>query len=276
MNRLTLAAAAVLALAGAASASVIQHGVVAGSTSTVLHGGDRELTSMGFASSSTVFSGANFLNFSGGSLSNNIGTFGWNTPIPRDMGGQNNNSGNPDRADSASVYTGEAGHTGTLSEVFGSFSTGYKNLSYIIDGEDNGAWSLDLLFAPGLTLSADSDNSTIELALVERGRNSDMLVYGLIAGGGVTQSVLVPRANLAQAGWSLDTLEIGGAQEVGAVGLSLDSSWTNLVGFRIVATSAFNGPDLVAVGTAMPVPAPGAAALAALGGLCIARRRRNA
>jgi len=275
MNRsILLSASLVAVIAGNAAATTIQMGVAASSTATVMHSGNRELTSMGFASSPTVFTGANFLNFSGGSLTNNMGTFGWSAPIPRDVNGNNNHSGNPDRADSASAYTGEGAGTGTLAEVFGPFGSGYKNLSYIIDGEDNGAWHMDLLFATGQFLSADNDNSTIELAVLERGMNSDFNVYGIFAGGGLTAPVFVPRANVTSAGWTLDTLEISGAQHVGGIGLSLDSSWTNLVGFRIQAQSAFNGPDIVAVATAMPVPAPGAAALLSIGGLLVARRRR--
>ncbi|MBC7771471.1 MAG: PEP-CTERM sorting domain-containing protein [Pyrinomonadaceae bacterium] len=271
---LTIAAAALLLASGAASASTIQYGMNAAATSTTLHGGNREMISMGFNSNPTVFNGGNFLNFTDGSLTNNVGTFGWTAPIPRDMNGSNNNSGNPDRADSASAYTGEGGSTGTLAEVFGPFGSGYKNLSYIIDGEDNGSWVLDLLFAPGQTLSADASNSTIELAVLERGRNSDFNIYGITAGRTFTAPVFVPRANVTAAGWTLDTLEIDGAQNVGGVGLSLDSSWTNLIGFRIQSQSAFNGPDIVAIATASPIPAPSSIALLSLGGLFAKRRRR--
>lgn len=271
---IALSAIAVAAFSGLASASIVQYGVNAAATSTTLHGGDRELTSMGFTGSPTLFGGANFLNFASGSLTNNVGTYGWNTPIPRDMSGGSSISGNPDRADTSTPFAGEAGNTGTLAEVFGPFAGSYKNMSYIIDGEDNGAWVLDLLFAPGFTLSADADTSTVELAVLERGRNSDYRVYGIQAGQTLTSPVLVPRANSAAAGWSIDTLEISGAQQVGGVGLSLDPSWANLVGIRIEAANGFNGPDLVAVGTAMPVPAPGAAGLLALGALGLLRRRR--
>lgn len=271
---LLIGSAALILASGATSASTIQYGANAAATTTTLHGGNREMNAMGFTSSPTVFTGGNFLNFTDGSLSNNIGTFGWSAPIPRDMNSSNNNSGNPDRADSASAYTGEAGSTGTLAEVFGPFGTGYKNLSHIIDGEDNGSWTLDLLFAAGQTLSADANDSTIELAVLERGINSDFNIYGITAGRTFTAPIFVPRANVADAGWTLDTLEIDGAQHVGGVGLSLDSSWTNLIGFRIESQSAFNGPDIVAVATASPIPAPGSIALLSLGGLFAKRRRR--
>jgi len=275
MNRSLVTATAALILAsGAASASTIQYGVNAAATSTVMHAGNREMISMGFTSNPTVFNGGNFLNFTNGSLVNNVGTFGWTTPIPRDMNGSNNYSGNPDRADSASPFTGEGSNTGTLAEVFGPFGTGYKNLSYIIDGEDNGSWTLDLLFAAGQTLSADSNNSTIELAVLERGRNSDFNIYGITTSRTLTAPIFVPRANVTDAGWNLDTLEIDGAQPVGGVGLSLDSSWTNLIGFRIESQSSFNGPDIVAVATARPIPTPGSIALLSIGGLFAKRRRR--
>lgn len=272
----TIAAFAIVAVSGAASGAIVQHGVNAGATSTALHGGNRELVSMGFNGSSTVFNGGNFLNFVDGSLTNNVNTYSWNAAIPRDMGGQNNHWGNPDRADAATAFTGEGSSTGTLAEVFGPFSTGYKNLSYIIDGEDNRAWHMDLLFAPGNTLSADSDDTTVELAVLERGRNSDFNVYGIMTGNVLTGPIFVPRANVTSAGWNLDTLEIGGNQQVGGVGISLDSSWQNIIGFRVEARNGFNGPDIVAVGTAtpVPVPTPGAAALVVLGGVVAGRRRR--
>jgi hypothetical protein len=239
-------------------------------TSSTLNGGDRALQTLRFAGSATVVTGADFLRFNNGSLTNNVGTYGWNTPIPSDLSDAGAYSGNPDRADSATPFASEGAGAGTLADVFGPFSGGYKNMSYLIDGEDNGAWTLDLFLA-GLVLSADADASTVELAIVERGLNSDISVRGIRADHSLTEAFLVTRGSFASAGWSLNSLEIGGAQAVGAVGLSLDASWTNLVGFRFEAASGMNGPDLVGVAV---VPAPGSAALMGLGGLLAVRRRR--
>ena len=79
---------------------------------------------------------------------NNSGTYGWNALVPRDVNGVNVYTGQPDRSDSSAPLPAEAAKKGSLNDVFGSFN-GYKNMSYIIDGEDNGARCMDLLYAPG-------------------------------------------------------------------------------------------------------------------------------
>jgi hypothetical protein len=271
-----LCAAAVVASAqSTAHAAATFHAVASSKTSSVLHGGNRELTQLGFTTSSDLWSGANFLRWNDGRLTNNKGSYGWMDAIPRDVDASNNNSGNPDRADNAAPFLGEAGKTGTLREVFGPFGTGYKNMSYLIDGEDHAAWTLDLLFAPGQFISADANDGTVELSLIERGGNSDLRIRGIRADGTLTDSIMMLRSQTGKTGWTLDSLEIGGAQNVVGVGISLDRSWTNLKGFRFEAADGMNGPDLVAVGTiATTIPAPGAAVLAGIGGLLIARRRR--
>jgi hypothetical protein len=247
-------------------------------TASVLHGSDRELTSLAFTGTSATMSGSDFLRWSSGSLSNNAGTFGWNDLVPRDVNSANVYTGNPDRGDSSTPMPGEAAKKGTMRDVFGSFN-GYKNMSYIIDGEDNGAYHFDLLFAPGNLLSADNSASTLELSILERGGNSDFNVYGINADGSLTGAIFVNRNKGGSVGWSLDTLEIGGAQNVVGFGISLDSSWQNLKGVRIEALSSFNGPDIVAVGSAATSPPPLIPAPASLGLLGIAsigtcRRRR--
>ncbi len=267
-----LCAAAVVSSANAAATF---HAVSAAGTTTVMHGGNRELTKMGFVGTSDSWNGSNFLNWANGSLTNNIGTYGWNDSVPRDVNSSNNNSGNPDRSDSAAPFVGEAGKTGTLKEVFSAFN-GYKNMSYLIDGEDHAAWTLDLLFAPGHTISADANSNSIELSLLERGGNSDLRIRGIRADGSLTDAITMLRGQTGQAGWTLDSLEIDGPQQVHGVGISLDSSWTNIKGFRFEATDGMNGPDLIAVGTIPTnfIPTPGSLALIGAAGLIIARRRR--
>jgi MYXO-CTERM domain-containing protein len=278
MIRTGHAFAAITAFIGFAASSHagVTYKVDQASTSSTLHGGDRELNALGFAGTSDVFTNMNFLKWGDGSLTNNAGTYGWNAAIARDMNSSNNYSANPDRADGASAYMGEGGSTGALKEVFGSFGSGYKNMSWIIDGEDNGAWTLDLLFKAGQNITVDGDNSTVELAVLERGGNSDFKVYGIREDGSLTSSLFVSRTATGKTGWTLDTLEIAGAQHVHGVGISLDQSWGTLKGIRLKATSDHSGPDIVAVGAVCAVPAPGAMALLGLAGLAGVRRRRTA
>ncbi len=275
-TRLLLAAAGLTALAATVSAGPVKHAGTAAGTVSILHGQDRELMSLAFATTGFTLTGADFLNFTDGSIVNNIGPYGWFDPMARDVDGANVYTGNPDRADGSSPYDGEAAATGTLAEVFGAFS-GYKNMSRLIDGEDNAGWVLDLLFDPSRRLDADGDDATVEVAVLERGRNSDFNIYGITTGNAVTGPLFVSRAETGGVGWSLDTLEIGGAQEVGAVGISLDASWVDLIGLRIEAASGFNGPDLIAVGTGplRTVPAPGSFALAGLAALTVGAARRR-
>ena len=262
--------------AGFASAGTAFYAASSAGTTSILHGGNRELDTISFTGAANTMSGADFLNFHDGSLTNNIGTYGWNAAIPRDVNSSNNVSGNPDRADTASPFVGEVGKTGTLREVFGAFN-GYKNMSYIIDGEDNASWTLDLLFGGNTLFNADSNLRTADLAILERGGNSDLRIRGIRADGSLTDSIMMLRASTGKTGWTLDTLEIGGAQNVVGVGISLDASWQNLKGFRFEAAPGMNGPDLVAVGvsTTRLVPAPASAMAIGLAGTLAGRRRRK-
>ena len=251
-------------------------------TTSVLHGGDRELLTLGFTGTTSSMTGADFLRWTGGSLTNNAGTYGWNDLVPRDVNGANVYTGNPDRADSSTPMPGEAAKKGTMRDVFGEFNgpNPYKNMSYIIDGEDSGAYRFDLLFGSGALLSADANASTVELSILERGGNSDFNVYGIKADGSLTSALFVGRGKGASVGWTLDTLEIGGAQTVFGFGISLDASWQNLKGVRIEALGNFNGPDIVGVGVvaASPppiVPAPASLALLGITALGSGRGRRR-
>lgn len=270
--------AALSALAMSASAAPTIYKATSAGTTSVLHGGNRELTNLAFSGTSSTMTGADFLRWNDGSLTNNSGTYSWTSLVPRDMNSANVYTGNPDRADGASPMTGEGANKGTLKDVFGSFN-GYKNMSYIIDGEDNGAYHFDLLFAPGNVLNADVSSSTVELSILERGGNSDFNVYGIKADGSLTAAMFVGRAQGGNVGWSLDTREIDGAQTVSGFGISLDASWLNLKGVRIEAKNGFNGPDIVAVGVAATsppplVPTPATLGLLGLAGATGLRRKR--
>ncbi len=264
--------------AGAASAALATptfHAIDAGKTSSIMHGGDRELRTLGFSGSTDAWGNSNFTNWRDGRLTNTTASYGWNDAIRRDMNSSGNiYTGNPDRADNATAFSGEANGTGKLSEVFGSFN-GYKNMSWIIDGEDPGTYVMDLRFAPGVRLDSDNNSSTIELAILERGGNSDLKIWGINADNTLTGSITMLRSTTGSTGWTLDSLEISGAQSVKGVGISLENSWDGLIGFRFESAAGFNGPDIVAIGTGPTlVPAPGSALLTGLGVLCMARRRR--
>jgi hypothetical protein len=270
-----LAAGTVLGMTAAANAGIVTLASDSTKTGFTMHGGDREITSLGFAGSTNLMSGSSFTQWRNGQLTNNVGTYGWADPISRDMGTAGNSiSANPDRADNASHMGGEGAGTGTLRDVFGEFN-GYKNMSWIIDGEDAGSYTLDLFYDAGSYLNADADDSTMEISVLERGGNSDFKVYGIYADGSLTSGIFVNRNQTARVGWTLNTLEIGSAQQVHGVGISFDDSWDGLVGVRIQTTSRYNGPDLVAVGSAAAVPTPGVAAVMGVAGLVAGRRRRT-
>ncbi len=248
--------------------------------STTLSAGDRSLSSLFFTGSSTVLTGADFLRFDDGWLyreAPNVALLGWSDPQPRDVNTSGNvYSFNPDRADTASVFAGEAGGTATLAEVFGPGPGGEKNLSWILDGEEVASrYYVDLLLGAGLQINDDQDATTVEVALLERGGNSDMNVYGILGYDSdgtalLTPALFVSRSEMGPELWKLDTLEIGAEQKVTGVGISVSSSWQNVIGIRVEsAGTSFSGPDLVAVGV---VPEPRALALLALGLLGLRRR----
>lgn len=273
-SRILAALAGLAVVSAAASASPTFYSATAAGTSTVMHGNDRELTQLAFSGTPFMMTGPDFLRFQDGSLTNGHGTFGWVDPITRDIDGNNIFAGNPDRADGSTPFAYEGSSQGTLVETFSYFGGSYKNMSRLIDGEDTGSWTLDLFFSPGEYLDADGDASTVEIALLERGVNSDINVYGITTGNSLTGPIFVGRSNVGNAGWTLDTLEIEGAQTVGGVGISLDPSWTGLIGFRFEAMSDFNGPDLIAVGVTRTIPAPSSLALLGAFGVLARSRRR--
>ncbi len=270
-------AAMVLGLAGSASAGFAVYGTSAAGTSTTLFGsGDRRLDTLAFTGSATTMTSADFVRFGGGRLVNSTGSFGWTDPIARDTNTSGHVHGaNPDRADLSTSFGGENAGTGTLAEVFGS-PLGYKNLSWIVDSEDNASWTLDLFLSNTGAFAPDANPASVELSVLERGSNSDFSIAGItgFSNSGapiLTAALHILRNQTTNTGWTLNTLEISGAQQVAGVGISLPSDWGTLYGVRVSAVAADSGPDIVAVGM---IPAPGPISLAAAAGLIALPRRR--
>jgi len=143
---------------------------------------------------------------------------------------------------------------------------GNLNLNNIVDTEDTGVSVFELAF----------DGPVNTFYLFERGINSAFTVEALDDAGAVIDNFRIDQNLWSNAGYSIDTTEIGGAQKVGSYGLSLDQSISKV---RIISNGvADNGPDykIVAANIAQ-VPEPGSmAALALLGGAAaIAKRRKS-
>lgn len=147
-----------------------------------------------------------------------------------------------------------------------------KNLNNIIDTEDSGNFVLDLIFGKAV------DN----IFLWERGKNSRMDIQALDASGNVIGNVVkLDSKNWADAGYSIDTKEIGSAQKVGSIGVSLaDLGLTNgyISALRVASYGqAYNGPDFKVMGSVADVPEP--SALLGLGavvaGMLVTRRRSH-
>lgn len=239
--------------------------------------GNRAFISAGFIGSTTTFDASNIGTFTDGKLMYGNNTYGWNDLAPRDVSTSGNvYPANPDRADWSSPFGAEGLAKGTLGEVFGG-----NNLSHIIDSEDNVAWKIDLLFGSGLLLYSDGMDYTPELAIFERGGNSDLGIKGILFDGEnytYTSGLVLLRSQFTYAGWTLNTLEISSEQKVYGLGLDLTDLGDvsqGLVGIQLYSEAHFNGPDIVGVLTGVPVPEPGTLALLAVALPLIGRHVRR-
>lgn len=149
---------------------------------------------------------------------------------------------------------------------------GNLNLNNIIDGEDKGAFSMNLWFNQRV------DN----LFFWERGLNSAMDIQAIDKFGNSIGNLLrINKNTWVDAGFKIHTTEIGGAQGVGSWGVSLADLGLSsaIAGIRVSAegTSVFNGPDWKVVGSAA-VPEPGMVmGLGAIAsGLLVSNRRKKA
>jgi hypothetical protein len=130
---------------------------------------------------------------------------------------------------------------------------GNRYLSSIIDTEEYGKFSMDIFFdQPVDNILAwermNADNSLMDVIALDAVGNTigNLLTLGQGAFG------------WTEAGYSLDTTEIGGAQKVGSVGLSLADlgvGGKSIAGLRVSSQGAgYFGPDWKIVGTAVPEP----------------------
>jgi hypothetical protein len=154
------------------------------------------------------------------------------------------------------VYTG--GNTGAASVDVGDQASGQAyedptseqisnvlsnlNLNNIIDTEDGGNFAIDISFEQAV------DN----LFVWERGKNSDLKIQGLDATGQLIGNLFqINRRDWASAGYSIDTTEIGSAQQVGSLGISMADLGVSgpIMGFRLYSEARFNGPDWKILGS---------------------------
>jgi hypothetical protein len=167
--------------------------------------------------------------------------------------------GSSDRGDHASGINAELPTAANIVS-----SLGNLNLNNIIDTEDNSGPSVfDVFF----------EKSSDLFFFWERGMNSDLHVQALDSAGNTIGSVFeITRDLWRDACYSIDTTEIGGAQQVGAYGLKFDQQ---VAGLRLASYGAAdNGPDYkVVAATSVPEPASAAAMVLASGSLALLRRR---
>ncbi|MFE4108326.1 exosortase-dependent surface protein XDP2 [Almyronema epifaneia] len=169
-----------------------------------------------------------------------------------EFSGGNTGAASADKGDEAT--TGISQEDANAAEIVTNLTT--ANLNNIVDTEDSGSFQIDLDFARAI------DN----LLIWERGKNSDLGVQALDDNGNLIGNFFkVSRDLWTDAGFSIDTTEIGNAQAVGSFGLNIaqDLGVSGPVSrIRFSSESGFNGPDWKFVGTAaeresQSVPEPG-------------------
>ena len=153
--------------------------------------------------------------------------------------GGNTGAASADKGDNAT--TGIKVEDASAEDI--AFNLGTNNLNNIIDTEDSGSFQIDLHF----------DKAMDNLLVWERGMNSDLGIQALDADGNLIGNYLkISRSDWVSAGYSIDTLEIGGAQKVGSFGVNFmaDLGVSGPVSsVRFFSQSGYNGPDWKFVGT---------------------------
>ena len=249
--------------------------------------GDRSFVKTSFVGSSYEMNTSNMGFFGDGTLHTNGNTYGWTSNIPGDFGGGNDYALNPDRGINATPFAGESNtvKSGTLKEVFGQ-----NNLGYLLDGEDNRTWTLDLMYRNNGFITADGLANTPELMMMERGANSKLGIRAILGAGQFSNSFVLDfgTSGSGQAGltdYTLHSTEIGNAQVVSGLGLSLDalgvSKGTKVYGYQFYVDqnsgTDWSGPDFVGfvAGRTAPVPEPASLTALGLGLLGMLRRKKR-
>ncbi|AFY53768.1 PEP-CTERM putative exosortase interaction domain-containing protein [Rivularia sp. PCC 7116] len=194
----------------------------------------------------------------------------------------NTGAASTDRGDNASNPLGISETEDPTANEIAAF-LGNNNLNNIIDTEDDGKFELDLFFDSVI----QEDNLGLDsLFFWERGtKNSDLLVTAIDASGNLgTKAIRLDRANQVDAGFNINTTEVG-QQDVGSWGLSLEKlGVTSLSGIRVYADAGFKGPDfkVIARSSSTPdfakasVPEPGTIiGLGSVAALAFFRRRKS-
>ena len=148
-----------------------------------------------------------------------------------------------------------------------------RYLSSIIDTEDSGSFQLKLYF----------DRAVDNLYFFERGKNSLLDVQGLDANGNVIGSLIkIDSRTWQDAGYRLDTQEIGGSQAVGSLGISLaDLGLESAIYGVQVSTNGgeHKGPDFKVFGSKatqeVPEPITGLVLAAGMGGAALRRAKKS-
>jgi hypothetical protein len=213
-----------------------------------------------------------------------------NTPItgvkPGDTstpGSRNNNTGaaSTEKGDKATAPVPVSGlNNPTNSQI--TALLGNRNLNNIIDTEDNGASKINLFFDSDI----ETDDTGLDnLFFWERGKNSDLGVQAIDSSGKLVGKFLkLSRFQQIGAGYSIDTTEISGSQDVGSWGVNLSQLGVDsLTGIQIIAKSKANqdsedydGPDYKVVARKkVRVPEPGTIlGLGMIAGISTLLRRR--
>ncbi|MEW5861701.1 MAG: exosortase-dependent surface protein XDP2 [Cyanobacteriota bacterium] len=217
----------------------------------------------------------------------------FNTPIV--LTGKSGETSNPEtggfenKTGAASTDKGDTASTPDGVEVSGlkdptgaeiATYLGNQNLNNIIDTEDEDEASFSInLFFDNLV---KADNTGLDnLFFWERGKNSDLGIQAIDKAGNLIGNFLkLTRADQFAAGYSIDTMEIEGSQQVGSWGVSLEQlGITSLAGIRVTADASYNGPDFKVVARGQNEAVPEPATLAGLGlvagALMTVRRRRS-
>lgn len=187
--------------------------------------------------------------------------------------GGNTGAASADMGDLATVGLSEE----KLTEAGAVTALGNLNLNSIIDTEDKGNFAIDVMF----------DKAVDNILVFERGKNSKLDIQAIDYKGNLIGNLIaLPKSNnWTDAGYSINTMEIGGAQAVASIGLSLAdfglSKDDSIFGYRMISRGdSYNGPDWKILGTtdATPASVPEPTAVIGLGlvaGSFVASRRRQ-